>query len=219
MIDPNKKEDPSVNPSDVCYRAFELIKQKQFDDAEKLLLGMMSKTEDSTADALYHSVLGVLYKMKGEQKTAWRHYTRAEKLLPNDPALKIISARFLIEQFAEYDPAIRKAKKVLQLLPGNPVFAHQSYITMGLAHCLKGEKKKAVAMLEKSWGNDFEGFVTSKNIDFTLVEMLLKKDWGEDACFRFINKALGFAKNRKEEVFADAFQKMLDAFEKERHVD
>lgn len=219
MIDPNLKPDTAVNPSDVCHRAFELIKQKQFDDAEKFLLGMMSKTQDSAADALYHSVLGVLYKVKGDFKAAWRHYSRAEKLLPNDPALKIISARLLIEQFAEYDSAIKKAKKVLQLLPGNPVFAHQAYITMGLAHGMKAEQKKAIAMLEKSWGNDFEGFVTAKNIDFTLVEMLLKKDWGEDACFRFMNKALGFAKNRKEEIFADAFQKMLDAFEKERHVD
>lgn len=214
MIDPNQKADPAVNPSDVCYRAFELIKLKQFDDAEKLLLSMMSKTRDSSADALYHSVLGVLYKVKGDPKTAWRHYTRAEKLLPKDPALKIIAARFLIEQFAEYDQAIKKAKKVLEILPNNPVFAHQAYITMGLAHCLKGEKKKAAAMLEKSWGNDFEGFVTSKNIDFTLVEMLLKRDWGEDACFRFMNKALSFAKSRKEDNFSDAFQKMLNAFEK-----
>ena len=213
MIDPNQRPDSEVNPSDVCYRAFELIKLKQFDDAEKLLSWMMSKTQDSAADALYHSVLGVLCKVKGDPKNAWRHYTRAEKLLPKDPALKIITARFLIEQFAEYDQAIKKAKKVLELLPKNPVFAHQAYITMGLAHCLRGEKKKAAAMLEKSWGNDFEGFVTSKNIDFTLVEMLLKKEWGEDACYRFMNKALAFAKNRKEESFIDAFQKMLNSFE------
>lgn len=80
-----------INTSDVCYRAFELMRLKQLDDAEKLLSNCLSKVEDDVSKALFHSSLGVLYKMKGEFKTAWRHYERAEKLIPNDPALKIIS--------------------------------------------------------------------------------------------------------------------------------
>ena len=215
MIDPNIKEESQVNPTEVCYRAFALMKSKQYSDAEKILAGNLANTKDPTAGALYNSALGVLYKMQGEFKTAWRHYTRAEKLLPQDPALKIITARLLIEQFAEYGQAIKRAKKVLEILPNNPVFAHQAYVTMGLAHCRKGEKQKAVEMLEKSWGQDFKGFVTAKNIDFELVEMLLRRSWGVDSCHRFLNKALAFAKSRKEELFVDTFQKMFDAFETE----
>lgn len=215
MIDPNKKEELPIRASDICLRAFELMKQRQYDEAEKLLANNLSKTEDKVASALYHSAIGVLYKIKKDFKTAWRHYQRAEKLMPDDPALKIIVARLLIEAFAELDQAIRRAKKVLKILPNNPVFCHQAYTTMGLAYVKKRDKKKAVEALEKSFENSFEGFVTAKNIDFQLVEMLLRNGWGVDSCYRFMNKALAFAKGRNEKQLADAFQKMLDAFETE----
>ncbi|MBI4126896.1 MAG: hypothetical protein HY465_05320, partial [Deltaproteobacteria bacterium] len=140
VIDPNKKEREPTKPSDVCYRAFELMKAKQYAETEKLLVNNLARTEDETAIALYHSTLGVLFKLQGEYRTAWKHYERAEKLLPKDPALKIISARLLIDQFNEYDQAIKKAKKVLSLIPDNPVFAHQAHITMGLAYVKKGQK-------------------------------------------------------------------------------
>lgn len=212
MIDPNKKESPPVNPADVCLQAFALMKSKQYDDAEKLLNNNLAKTEEKVGTALYHSALGVLFKLKGDFKAAWRHYERAEKLLPEDPALKIIVARLLLEQFNEHAAAIRRANKVLKILPNNPVFVHQAHITLGLAYCKKLQKAKAIEALEKSWGNDFEGFVTAKNIDFQLVEALLHKGWGVDVCYRFLTKALAFAKGRKEKIYADAFEKMLNAF-------
>lgn len=217
MIDPNKKEELPINSNEVCYRAFELISAKQYADAEKLLSINMSRTEDKTSLALYHSVLGVLFKVKGEYKTAWRHYQRAEKLMPEDPALKIISARLLIEQFAEFSQAIKKAKKVLQLAKDNPVFAHQAYTTMGLAYCRKGDRKKTIDMLEKSCGNDFEGFVSAKNIDFELIEAALRRGWGENECRIFLNKAADFASRTGEEQYISIFNKMLTAFGKEYH--
>ena len=216
MIDPNKKEELPINPSEVCYQAFRLMKTKQLDDAEKLLSSSLAKTQDQTATALYHSALGVLYKMKKDFKAAWRHYERAEKLIPNDPALKIIVARLLIEQFAQFDQAIRRAKKVLKILPGNPVFVHQAHTTIGLAHVQRKEKRQAIEALEKSIVEDFEGFITAKNIDFHLVGALLRQGWGENICYQFVNKASAFAKKKKEKEFADAFEKMLKAFE---HVD
>lgn len=219
MIDPNKKEPAQVNPSEVCYRAFELMNAKQFDDAEKLLSGNMSRTDDDAAIALYHSVLGVLFKMQGEFKTAWKHYERAEKLLPNDPALKIISARLLIDQFAEYGQAIKRAKKVLDLIPGNPVFAHQAYTTMGLAHVRKGERRKAVEMLESSWGEDFRGFVSAKNIDFELVEALLKRGWGIPSCRLFLAKAKTFADSTGEIPHINLLDRMIGSFDKEYPVE
>lgn len=215
MIDPNKKEPLPVNASDVCYRAFELIAAKQYGDAEKLLAANMSRTDDDASIALYHSVLGVLFKIQGEFKTAWQHYQRAEKLLPNDPALKIISARLLIEQFSEYDQAIKKSKKVLELIPGNPVFAHQAYTTIGLAAFKKGDRKKAIEMLMTSMGEDFRGFVTAKNIDFALVEMLIRRGVGLPECRTFLTKARAFAQATGEESFVRIFARMLDAFDQE----
>ena len=215
MIDPNKKETVPVNTSDVCYRAFELIATKQYADAEKLLASNMARTDDDASIALYHSVMGVLFKVQGEYKTAWKHYQRAEKLLPDDPALKLISARLLISEFAQYGQAIKKAKKVLAIIPGNPVFAHQAYITMGLAYCRKGQRKKAVSMLETSWGEDFKGFVSAKNIDFELVEALVRKRWGLDSCRDFLAKAVDFAAKTGEPNYVGLFTRMLTAFDAE----
>ena len=215
MIDPNKKEPLPVNPSEVCLRAFELMNAKQYADAEKLLAGNMARTDDDAAIALYHSVLGVLFKLQGEYKTAWKHYERAEKLLPDDPALKIISARLLIDQFAEYGAAIKRAKKVLELIPGNPVFAHQAYTTIGLASIRKGDRKKAIEMLSASMGDDFKGFVSAKNIDFELVEALLKRGAGAPACRSFLLKAKAFAEATREPPYIKLLDRMLAAFDQE----
>jgi tetratricopeptide (TPR) repeat protein len=212
MIDPNKQEREPVNVPDVCKRAFELIAAKQFSDAEKFLANNMTRSDDDASIALFHSVMGVLFKAQGEYKNAWRHYERAEKLLPADPALKIISARLLIEQFAEYSKAIKKAKRVLEIIPENPVFAHQAFTTMGLAYCKKGDKKKAVSMLEKSIVADFEHFVTAKNLDFNLVEALLRKGWGAGACKVFLEKARAFSKKTGEENYVSLLERMLVAF-------
>lgn len=201
-----------INPTEVCYRAFELMRARQLDDAEKLLVNCLSKTADDVACGLFHSTLGVLFKMKKEFKAAWRHYERAEKLIPNDPALKIISARFLVDEFSECDQAIKKARKVLELIPQNVVFRHQAYITMGLAYAKKGNKKKAIEMLSRSTDGDFEGFVTTRNIDFNLCETVLKKGWAEVEVKAFLEKAKKFAEVHKEADWVEIIQKMLKSF-------
>lgn len=201
-----------VNPSDICERAFELIKGRQFEEAEKLLNKNMGMVEDNVAVALFHSSLGVLYKLKGEPKTAWKHYQRAEKLIPADPALKIIMARLLIEHFAEYDAAIKRMNAIFDTVRENPVFAHQVHTTMGLAYLGKGQKKKALEMLVKSMEGDFAGFVTAQNIDFNLVEMLLRRRFAVEECKTFLEKALKFARAQKEEVWVELTERMLAAF-------
>lgn len=205
-----------VNPSEICYRAFELMQTKQFDEAEKLLNKSMSRVDDNVAAGLFHSALGVLYKLKGEPKTAWKHYQRAERLIPDDPALKIITARLLIDQFAEYDQAIRKVKKVLSAVSGNPVFAHQIYTTMGLSYLGKGQKKKAVEMLEKSIKGGFSGFVSAQNIDFSLVEMLLRRGLALEECRFFLKKALEFARSIREETWVELIDRMIKSFPGEK---
>lgn len=205
-----------VNPSEICSRAFELMQTKQYDDAEKLLNKNMSRVDDSVAVGLFHSALGVLYKLKGEPKTAWKHYQRAEKLIPDDPALKIIMARLLIDQFAEYDQAIRKIKKIMEAVRPNPVFAHQAHITLGLAHLGKGQKKQAIDMLNKSMKGDFSGFVSTQNIDFCLVEVLLRRGLAFHECKLFLEKALKFARSLKEETWVELIDRMIQAFPEEK---
>ena len=206
------EEKVEISAAEVCYRAFQLMNDKQYAEAEKLLASNMSKTDEDSPIALFHSALGVLYKLKGEFKIAWRHYQRAEKLLPNDPALKIISARLLIEQFAEYDQAIRKAKKVLDIIPGNVAFEHQAYTTMGLAYCRLGKRKFAIDALEKSMREDFNGFISAKNIDLNLVEAILRKGWNDNLCHKFLKSALEFANKTKEVSYINLFQKLNDTF-------
>ena len=215
MIDPNKKDKLPISAAEVCNRAFELMAGRQFDDAERLIANAMSKSDDDIAIAIYHSALGVLYKMKGEFKNAWRHYRRAEKLMPDDPALKIISARLLIEEFAEYDQAIKKAKKVLDIAKNNPVFAHQAYTTMGLAWVKRGNRKKATTMLEKSKGEAFAGFISPQNVDLTLLEAVLRKGWTDDVCRSFLGEALEFATTVNDEKLVNIFSRMLAAYDAE----
>lgn len=215
MIDPNQKEKPPVDPADVCRRSFELIRSGQLDEAEKLLTYNLKQSDGDVACGLYHSALGVLFKVRRDFKEAWRHYQRAEKLMPADPALKIIVARLLIEQFSEYDGAIKRCKKVLELLPRNPVFGHQAYTTMGMAYVRKRDKEKALEALGHSLIHEFQDFVTARNIDFHLVEMVLRNGWGVDLCRIFLEKALAFARAKKEENFVEAFEKMRGAFLRE----
>ncbi len=215
MRDPNKREPAPVNASEVCYRAFELMGAKRYEDAERLLASNMSRTDDDAKIALYHSVLGVLFKIQGEYKIAWKHYQRAEKLLPDDPALKIISARLLIEQFAEYDQAIKKCNKVLDIIPDNPVFAHQAHTTMGLAYLKKGNRKKALSHFITSWGDNFKGFISGKNIDFTLLEMLVRRSYGLKECREFLLKAKAFVDETGEEAYTNLIERLLTAFDKE----
>ncbi|PIR26739.1 MAG: hypothetical protein COX62_07805 [Deltaproteobacteria bacterium CG_4_10_14_0_2_um_filter_43_8] len=201
--------------SDVCYRAFELMHAKQYDDAEKLLAGNMAKTQDERSIALYHSALGVLFKLKHDYKQAWQHYDRAEKLLPDDPAIKIIAARLLIERFKEYEKAIRRARKVLELVPDNPVFVHQAYITIGLAELGRGKKNAAVSAMLKSMGDHFSGFISAQNIDLNLLESLLRKKYGLPECKIFLDSAKDFAIRVEEERYAKQFSSFLSAFERD----
>lgn len=201
----------NLQPQDICRSAFESIAAKQYDEAEKLLAYHMGKTEDPVALALFHSAMGVAAKMQAKYKEAWRHYDRAEKLLPTDPALKLISARLMIDQFAQYDSAIKKAKKVLELIPNNRGFTHQAYTIMGLAYGKEGKKKQALEMLRKSIVEDFVGFVTTDNINFALVEEVSRRGWDSTLCREFIEAAQARARDHREGEWVDKLQQILDA--------
>ncbi|PIR20921.1 MAG: hypothetical protein COV45_03405 [Deltaproteobacteria bacterium CG11_big_fil_rev_8_21_14_0_20_47_16] len=206
----DKLED-NLLPQDICRTAFESMASKQFDEAEKLLGYHMSQTEDPVALGLYHSAMGVAAKMQGKFKEAWRHYDRAEKLIPTDPALKLISARLMIDQFHEFDTAIKKAKKVLEIIPNNRAMVHQARTIMGLAYAKQGKKAKACDCLRDSIVEQFQGFVTTDNINFRLVEEVARKGWDQNLCRTFIETALRCAQEHNENLWCNKLQKILDA--------
>ncbi|MBI2343522.1 MAG: hypothetical protein HYV02_04235 [Deltaproteobacteria bacterium] len=201
----------AVEPQRICYRAFELIRDRQFDDAEKLLAHWLGKVDDAVARALLHSTFGVLEKRRGHYQAALRHYERAERLIPHDPVIKLITARLLLEVYHETEKAVRKCRQVEKLLPDNPVVVHHAKTLEGLAHAIKGNRRKALQMLRASMMNGFEGFLSCDNIDFHLVEYCLKKGWNRESCQEFLTGALACARRYQETLWVTTVGKILAA--------
>lgn len=218
----SKPSSPKPLRSVRLQKAIDLLSAQQFDAAEEELKGGIEEAleiKDKAMEALFYSTLGLLYKLKKDFKTAWRHYEKAEKLLPEDPALKLISSRLLIDIFCQYDTAIKKVQKVLKIVKGDWVFCHQAQITLGLAHLKKGDKKKALKHLVTAMEGDFEGMLSAGNIDFKLLEALLKKETGYEEGKTYLEKALAFAQKTKEEKYILLIQKLLENFPAPKNLD
>jgi tetratricopeptide (TPR) repeat protein len=198
------------------YEAFRLMKEKDFDGAESLLKTGLEKAEaekNAMQSALFFSGLGVLSKIKGEFKDAWRYYEKAEKLLPEDPSLKIIMAKLLIDRFAQYDNALKKLKHVLKVAKGSGSFEHQAHATMAIAYLKMGEKKKAVEMLDEAMGGDFANVASAENLNFDVIEAFLARNLEVERCQKYIEKALELARSRREVRLQQYLEKLLESFE------
>ncbi len=196
-------------------KAIELMAAHDFDSAEKELRSGISESgaaQDKVLEALFHSTLGILFKLKKDYKEAWRCYERAEKLLPHDPALKLVSARLLVEVFGQCDLAIQKAKKVLKIARNDWTFCHQAQATLGLAYLKKGDRRKAVTALERAMEGDFEGMISAGNIDFKLLEGLIRKNAGLPQCRAYLEKAIAFAQKTGEQRELNIFQQLITLF-------
>jgi tetratricopeptide (TPR) repeat protein len=201
--------------SERLQKIFQLMGTHQFDAAEvELKKGIeeAEKAQDKTMEALFYSTLGVLFKLKKDYKTSWRHYEKAEKLLPEDPSLKLISARLLVEVFGQFDLAIKKAQKVLKIAKNDWTLLHQAQSTLGLAYLKKGDKKKAITALTRAMEGDFEGMANAGSIDFKLLEALLRKNLAFEECRTYITKALTFANRTGEFKEAQIFTRLLNLF-------
>ncbi len=205
---------------ELIYDAFRRIKEKDYGAAESLLREGLQKAESgqkSMEQALFHSTLGVLAKLKGDYKEAWRCYERAEKLLPDDPSLKLIMAKLLMDQFAQYDQAIKKMKQVLKLAKGSPSFEHQAHATMAVAYLKKGDRKKAVEMFDLSVGRDFEGVSSAENLNFEVIEAFLSRSFEIERCKAYVQKSLDLARSHGEEKPIQFLTKLLESFEVTLH--
>ncbi len=196
-------------------KAFRLMKEKKIDDAEVLLKEGLKESELESNDLLtgiYNSGLGVLYKLKKDFRKAWKFYEKAERLIPGDPSLKIISARLLVNYFGQYDTAIKKMEQVKEMVGTNLPFLHEVLTIEGLAYLKKGDKKKAVECLTQSMGQNFKDLQTAANLDFALIEALLQKGVEPDQCRDFLQKAAQFSKKNREPHFEKVIQKILSLF-------
>ena len=71
-------------------------------------------------------------------------------------------------------------------------------------------------MLAKSMENDFAGFVSTQNVDFQLVEALLKQGVATNDCKTFLIKARTFASKQREETWVELIDRMINTFPEEK---
>lgn len=195
------------------YQAFEAMRAKKWEEAETFLKAGLAHAEsekDLVLMGLYYSAYGVFYKLQHEFKKSWRYYEQAEKLLPDDPYLKIISSRLLVDCFGQYDTAIRKMDKILTSPETiNFPLAHQAHTLKGLALFRKGDKKRAAESLQLAMGKNFEGLQSGINFDWSLVSEMVKKKIELTLCRDYLNAALQFVKKTKEKPCEELIQKLL----------
>lgn len=90
---------------------FQWIHAKRYDEAQRKLedkIKIAQNQNDKDAEGVLLSILGMLFKVKREVKTAYKYYQQAEKCLPDDMSLKMINAKLLVDEFHQYDTALRK---------------------------------------------------------------------------------------------------------------
>lgn len=194
--------------------ALRLCKDHQYEEAVGVLQeGIETGPENEEEKAVLYSTLGMILKKLGKANEAWDAYQNAEKCLPGDPFLNLIMSRFLLNERREFEPAIRKAKQVLKIAKEVPSIRHQAYILLGIAYLRKGQAQKAGEMLDRSMQDEFEGMATADNIDFNLVEALLREKLEIGKCQRFMQAAYNLARNKKEYSAMTTYRKILDSFE------
>ncbi len=193
--------------------AFELMKTRKYDEAEALLEKGMKEAEqkkDIVLVGVYSSAFGVLLKLKKEFRKSWKFYEQAEKCIPDDLSLKLISCRLLADYFGQYDTVIRKMEKVIQLAKEDPILQHQANTLAGYASFKKGDKKRGIDFFRKSMADGFKGLQTAANLDFKLVGELVKKKQEKDLCRQYLEMALKWTQTTKEKPYQQLIRRMLD---------
>lgn len=194
------------------HQVFALLEKKRLGEASVAInagIERAQQAKDKILEGLFYSAQGVLFKLQKEFRKAWKAYESAEKLIPEDPALKIISSQLLLEYFGQYDIVIRKMERVLQLVGDDAIFAHQAHTLLGLAYLKQGKKEKTKESLETSMAKNFAGLRTALNINLQLVSAMMKKKWEAELCRQFLQSALAFSEKTREAVFIKQFRKIL----------
>lgn len=199
-------------------RSFELMNLKRLDEAKQLLDEGMKEAKaanDKILTALFYSGYGVYHKLRKEYRKAWRAYEQAERLIPDDPSLKIISARLLVDFFGQYGTVVKKMERVIAMVGSNFPYLHQAYTLQGVAFFKNGNKKEAIACLKKSMAGNLSRLETLSNLDMNLIHEFLKKKTEMALCRQYLEAARDFARKTKEAHYEKFILRLLDLIPKD----
>lgn len=212
----NPSPEPAINEADL-YLSFRLMKSGDLEGAETRLRAGMEKARaqgNAASEGLYLSAEGLLHKLRQDYKESYKCYQRAEKLLPDDSSLKIITAALLIDEFKQYDTALRKLKKVLDTEPFDPAAWHHARVLSGIAHLAAGQKAEAKADMEAVLARDFAELRSASNVNFKLTEFFVAKDFEPKLCLAFLEKALALAQAKNEAPYVKIVGEMISRLKK-----
>lgn len=210
MADENKS-DPVIQDANL-YLAFQLMRQEDFESAESHIdkgLEEAEKNKDVTMEGLYLSAKGILYKLKKDYKKSYKYYQKAERLLKDDHSIKIISSVLLIDQFKQYETAVRKLEKTIGESE-DPTILHHAKAIQAIGYFQMGKKDKALENLKYILAQDFESLRFAANLDFKLVQLFVEKRFSLDLCQTYLEKSLDLAQRKKEAVFVKVIQKLIE---------
>lgn len=207
--------DPIIDDKDL-YLAFRLMKTKDFAGAETRLKEGIAKARlqnNPTSEGLYLSAMGVLFKLKRDFKESYKYYQQAERLLPDDNSVKIISATLLIQEFKQHDTAIRKLKKVLESAPGDVAIRHHALALLGIAYLATAKKNQAKEILEEVLRQDFGKLTSSAYVNYKFPEICVAKNFETDLCLEYLRKASALADLRKESGYKHVISQLISQIE------
>lgn len=194
------------------YLSFRLMKAKDYDGAEEHLKCGLNKAKENQNQALegvYLSSLGVLEKLRKDYKKSYQYYQKAEKRLPDDHSLKIITASLLIYEFHQFETALRKLDKITSDANCDPSVWHHAKSLIAIASFLSGQKKKATEILKDVINQDFNQLRSASNLNYKVPEFFLQKNFETELCQSFLNKALQLAKSKNETVYQSVISDLL----------
>lgn len=206
--------DPVLNDPKIKL-CFQLIHNKKFSDAQHLIADQIAEAkleQNPEKEGIYYTVMGVLLRAQKQIKPAYKFYQKAEKCLPDDFSIKLLNARFLIDEFHQYETALRKLDKILQQVDDDIVLQHQAKALKSIAAFQLGKKKMAEDLLQDLVAEDFTQFKTATNLDFKACEFFLKKNFAKDLCLAYLKKSLDLAKSARETPLVKVLQQLLDIF-------
>lgn len=203
-VDNKNLEDGLLKMSAKDYEGAEACFQKGLQEAQA--------AGDKTLEALFCSTLGMLCRTVKDFRQASKYYDKAEKLLPEEPSLKIISSRLILDVFGQYDTAIKRCQKALELAKDNPNFRHHARTTMGMAYLKSGQKEKALDCFKETFEKDLNELANAGQMDLLFLEQLVKKKLGLKEVGAYLEKGLEMAESQEEEGLSQLFKKLHEAF-------
>lgn len=198
------------------YLAFSKMKQNEYQEAQDLLekgYDRAVESDNQPVQGVYLSAQGLLLKLQGDFKKAYKIYQKAEKLLKDDPSIKIITATLLIDQFKQFDTAVIKLDKVLASEP-DPGVKHHALSLKARALFGLGKKKQAKECFEDLLTLNFESLGFAANLDFQTAQFFVGKAFETDLVKDYLKKSLTLAQEKNEKALTAVIQALIDQLEK-----